>query len=71
MPSFGPLYEDFRQAASTYRGGTSGECLEFSDSCTACIPVQDSKNPAGPAVVFGPEAWGAFVGAVKGGALTR
>ncbi len=56
---------------STYSGGSSGECLEFSDSCAACVPVRDSKNPTGPAVVFGPEAWGAFVGAVKGGALSR
>ncbi|MFI6682433.1 DUF397 domain-containing protein [Streptomyces sp. NPDC050485] len=56
---------------STYSGGTSGECLEFSDSCSACIPVRDSKNPTGPAVVFGPGAWTSFVGAVKGGVLGR
>ncbi|MFE9123378.1 DUF397 domain-containing protein [Streptomyces sp. NPDC007172] len=56
---------------STYSGGTSGECLEFSDSCSACVPVRDSKNPTGPAVVFGPTAWAEFVGAVKGGALSR
>ncbi|MEU9195324.1 DUF397 domain-containing protein [Streptomyces hundungensis] len=56
---------------STYSGESGGECLEFSDSCAACVPVRDSKNPTGPAVVFGPEAWGAFVGAVKGGALSR
>ncbi|MYV93658.1 DUF397 domain-containing protein [Streptomyces sp. SID1034] len=56
---------------STYSGGTSGECLEFSDSCSACVPVRDSKNPTGPAVVFGPTAWAEFVGAVKGGTLSR
>ncbi|MFE4862979.1 DUF397 domain-containing protein [Streptomyces sp. NPDC056670] len=56
---------------STYSGGTSGECLEFSDACSACVPVRDSKNPTGPAVVFGPTAWTEFVGAVKGGALGR
>ncbi|AYG82746.1 hypothetical protein DWB77_04933 [Streptomyces hundungensis] len=56
---------------STYSGESGGDCLEFSDSCATCVPVRDSKNPTGPAVVFGPEAWGAFVGAVKGGALNR
>ncbi|MEU8964827.1 DUF397 domain-containing protein [Streptomyces sp. NPDC048491] len=56
---------------STYSGGSSGECLEFSDSCSACVPVRDSKNPTGPAVVFGPTAWTEFVGAVKGGGLSR
>ena len=56
---------------SSYSGGSSGECLEFSDSCAGCIPVRDSKNPAGPAVVFGPAAWTSFVDGVKGGALSR
>ncbi|GGY22154.1 DUF397 domain-containing protein [Streptomyces xanthochromogenes] len=56
---------------STYSGGSSGDCLEFSDSCSACVPVRDSKNPTGPAVVFGPTAWAEFVGAVKGGMLSR
>ncbi|MFI6056195.1 DUF397 domain-containing protein [Streptomyces violascens] len=56
---------------SSYSGGTSGDCLEFSDSCTTCVPVRDSKNPAGPAVVFGPAAWTSFIDGVKGGALTR
>ncbi|MGW2561655.1 DUF397 domain-containing protein [Streptomyces sp. NPDC001514] len=50
---------------STYSGGSSGDCLEVSDTCTACVPVRDSKNPHGPAVVFGSSAWTAFVGAVK------
>ncbi|MFJ8308331.1 MULTISPECIES: DUF397 domain-containing protein [unclassified Streptomyces] len=56
---------------STYSGESGGECLEFSDSCSACIPVRDSKNATGPAVVFGPGAWTSFVGAVKSGALGR
>ncbi|MFE4871043.1 DUF397 domain-containing protein [Streptomyces sp. NPDC056682] len=65
----GEAYATWRK--SSYSGESGGECLEFSDSCSACIPVRDSKNPTGPAVVFGPVAWTAFVGAVKGGALSR
>ncbi|WP_432180054.1 DUF397 domain-containing protein [Streptomyces sp. NBC_00063] len=54
---------------SSYSGGSSGECLEVSvgnDSARAAhIPVRDSKNPHGPAVVFTSGAWTAFLGAVK------
>uniref|UniRef100_A0AAU2V8R7 DUF397 domain-containing protein n=1 Tax=Streptomyces sp. NBC_00003 TaxID=2903608 RepID=A0AAU2V8R7_9ACTN len=56
---------------SSYSGESGGDCLEFSDSCSGCVPVRDSKNPTGPAVVFGPTAWTSFVGAVKGAALGR
>ncbi|MHC0432192.1 DUF397 domain-containing protein [Streptomyces sp. O3] len=49
---------------STYSGGESGDCLEVNDICPACVPVRDSKNPHGPALVFGPAAWTAFVASV-------
>lgn len=50
---------------SSYSGASGGDCLEFSDSCSGCVPVRDSKNPTGPAVVFGAGAWTSFVEAVK------
>ncbi|MEV4916663.1 DUF397 domain-containing protein [Streptomyces tirandamycinicus] len=50
---------------SSYSGGSSGDCLEVGDFCTACVPVRDSKNPHGPAVVFGAAAWTAFVGSLR------
>ncbi|MCZ7459974.1 DUF397 domain-containing protein [Streptomyces sp. WMMC940] len=50
---------------SSHSGGSSGDCLEVNDSCAARVPVRDSKNPDGPAVVFGPLAWTAFVGSLK------
>ncbi|GAA3368551.1 hypothetical protein GCM10020367_07360 [Streptomyces sannanensis] len=50
---------------STYSGGDSGDCLEVNDTCPACVPVRDSKNPHGPAVVFTSPAWTSFVAAVK------
>jgi len=58
---------------SSYSGGASGACLEVNDACTACVPVRDSKNPHGPAVVFAASAWTPFVTAVKGdgGGLSR
>ncbi|MFJ9178818.1 DUF397 domain-containing protein [Streptomyces sp. NPDC102360] len=52
---------------STYSGGDSGDCLEVNDAaCTAHLPVRDSKNPTGPAVVFSGGAWTAFVTSLKG-----
>ncbi|MFJ1545308.1 DUF397 domain-containing protein [Streptomyces sp. NPDC088246] len=54
---------------SSYSGGESGDCLEVNDDCTACVPVRDSKNPHGPAVVFAASAWTPFVTAVKGEGL--
>ncbi|MFB7419688.1 DUF397 domain-containing protein [Streptomyces sp. NPDC056121] len=51
---------------SSYSGGESGQCLEVSDHAVAAhVPVRDSKNPHGPAVVFTSGAWTAFLGAVK------
>ncbi|GAA1241023.1 DUF397 domain-containing protein [Streptomyces sp. NBC_01474] len=54
---------------SSYSGGESGQCLEVSvdndHACAAHVPVRDSKNPHGPAVVFTSGAWTAFLGAVK------
>ncbi|MGW1889532.1 DUF397 domain-containing protein [Streptomyces sp. NPDC002004] len=50
---------------STYSGGDSGECLEVNDTARPLVPVRDSKNPHGPAVVFTGTAWTSFVEAVK------
>ncbi|MFJ2088158.1 DUF397 domain-containing protein [Streptomyces sp. NPDC087901] len=46
---------------STYSGNTGGECVEVADGCAASVPVRDSKNPSGPVVVIGADAWQDFV----------
>ncbi|CAM5331013.1 hypothetical protein SALBM135S_00027 [Streptomyces alboniger] len=52
---------------SSFSGGTSGDCLEVNDSaCPAHLPVGDSKNYTGPAVVFPAAAWTAFVDSLGG-----
>ncbi|MFF8813818.1 DUF397 domain-containing protein, partial [Streptomyces pactum] len=51
---------------SSYSGGSNGDCLEVARGC-AGVPVRDSKNPTGPALVFSAEGWSAFVSAVKRG----
>ncbi|MFF8314973.1 DUF397 domain-containing protein [Streptomyces lydicus] len=52
---------------SSYSNPDGGNCLEVADALPALVPVRDSKDPHGPALVFPPVAWSAFVGAVKGG----
>lgn len=50
---------------STYSGTESNSCLEVLDNHTSGVPVRDSKNPHGPALIFSTANWSAFVAAVK------
>ncbi|MER7701853.1 DUF397 domain-containing protein [Kitasatospora sp. NPDC097605] len=44
-----------------------GECVEVSASFPGAVPVRDSKDPEGPALVFPASAWRAFVAGVQAG----
>ncbi|MFJ2439844.1 DUF397 domain-containing protein [Streptomyces sp. NPDC087658] len=53
---------------SSYSGNNGdGSCVEVSDGHPATVPVRDSKNPHGPALVFPKDGWATFVSAVKRG----
>lgn len=54
---------------SSYGNGEGGACLEVADGFDGVMPVRDSKVPGGPALLFSGGSWGAFVAAVRGGAL--
>ncbi|MFI1953240.1 DUF397 domain-containing protein [Streptomyces xinghaiensis] len=54
---------------SSYSNNEGGSCLEVLDDHPAGVPVRDSKDPHGPALVFPAPGWSAFVTAVKTGAL--
>ncbi|MBL1090335.1 MULTISPECIES: DUF397 domain-containing protein [Streptomyces] len=56
---------------SSYTNGDGGDCVEVVDGLPGVVPVRDSKDPHGPAIVFPAAAWSAFVSAVKGAALRR
>ncbi|MFI9305234.1 DUF397 domain-containing protein [Streptomyces triculaminicus] len=46
---------------STYSSGQE-DCLEIADNMPGgVVPVRDSKNPAGPALLFTAGAWSRFV----------
>ncbi|MCP2259122.1 protein of unknown function (DUF397) [Streptoalloteichus tenebrarius] len=53
---------------SSRSNGSSGNCVEVA-SVEDVAAVRDSKNPAGPALVFTPAAFTAFVNTVKTGRL--
>ncbi|MEU8619829.1 DUF397 domain-containing protein [Streptomyces sp. NPDC048623] len=59
---------DFTGAAwrkSSYSNGEGGSCVEVLDNVPGVVPVRDSKNPTGPALLVPPAAWAAFVAGLK------
>ncbi len=62
--------EDAAWRRSSY-SGQSGNCIEVADGFTGMMPVRDSKDSGGPALVFTAEAWRAFVAGVRGGSMQQ
>ncbi|MCP2261827.1 protein of unknown function (DUF397) [Streptoalloteichus tenebrarius] len=58
-----------RWRKSSRSSGQNGQCVEVAGKLVGVAAVRDSKNPTGPALVFAPAAFAAFVGAVKEGRL--
>jgi hypothetical protein len=54
-----------RWRKSTHSNGQGGDCLEFADNIPGIVPVRDSKNPTGPALLLSPSAWAAFIGGIR------
>ncbi|MBT2442879.1 DUF397 domain-containing protein [Streptomyces sp. ISL-36] len=52
---------------SSYSNQDGGACVEVADHLPALVPVRDSKNPTGPALVFEAAAWSSFVAGLKDG----
>ncbi|MFJ7248923.1 DUF397 domain-containing protein [Kitasatospora sp. NPDC098652] len=44
-----------------------GQCIEVAPGFPNVMPVRDSKDPHGPALVFPAAAWQSFVTAVRTG----
>ena len=53
---------------SSYSGSNGGNCVEVGSTGRA-VAVRDSKTPSEPVLAFAPQAWAAFTGQVKKGAL--
>ncbi|MFE2721164.1 DUF397 domain-containing protein [Kitasatospora sp. NPDC059327] len=57
---------DSRWRASSY-SGSGGQCVEVADGHPGLVPVRDSKDPSGPALLFPADAWRSFIAAVHAG----
>ncbi|MEU8266327.1 DUF397 domain-containing protein [Sphaerisporangium sp. NPDC049002] len=47
--------------------GSGNNCVEVASNLPGVIGVRDSKDPAGPALIFTPGEWSAFVSGVRTG----
>lgn len=53
------------------RSGGDGDCVEVAWLGGGQVGVRDSKNPAGPALVFTPSEWDAFTAGMRGSGFDR
>ncbi|MFD5727658.1 DUF397 domain-containing protein [Streptomyces sp. NPDC058368] len=60
-----PELSSARWRRSSYSNANGGECVEITDDFPGVIPVRDSKNPTGPALLVNAAAWGNFVSSLK------
>ncbi|MGW2542887.1 DUF397 domain-containing protein, partial [Kitasatospora sp. NPDC001574] len=47
--------------------GNGGNCVEIAPGFPGLVPVRDSKDPSGPALVFPVDGWRSFVTALQAG----
>jgi hypothetical protein len=50
---------------STRSGSNGGDCVEVADNLPEVVAVRDSKDPAGPVLIFPRDTWAVFIGALK------
>lgn len=51
---------------SSYSNNEGGVCVEVADGFPGLVPVRDSKNPHGPALLIPAPVWAAFIAGLKG-----
>ncbi|MFF8771943.1 DUF397 domain-containing protein [Kitasatospora sp. NPDC015120] len=44
-----------------------GNCIEVAPDIPGIVPVRDSKDPSGPALLFRSDVWRSFIAAVRAG----
>lgn len=52
---------------ASYSTGNGGNCVEVARNLPGIVAVRDSKDPDGPALVFGPAEWQAFTAGARHG----
>lgn len=53
------------------RSAGGKDCVEVAHLKSSRVGVRDSKNPGGPALVFTPLVWDAFLSCTKSGRFNR
>ncbi|GGK67616.1 DUF397 domain-containing protein [Streptomyces flaveus] len=51
---------------SSFSNPDGADCVEVADNLPGLVPVRDSKNTRGPALLFPANAWAPFITALKG-----
>lgn len=54
-----------RWRKSSHSSEDGADCVEVADAFPALVPLRDSKNPAGPVLLFQRSAWDPFLAALK------
>jgi hypothetical protein len=52
---------------ASYSSGNGGACVEVARNLPDVVAVRDSKDPSGPALIFTPDQWRAFLGGAQAG----
>ncbi|MEV6987443.1 DUF397 domain-containing protein [Sphaerisporangium sp. NPDC051017] len=60
---------DAKWRKSSWSSGDGGTCVEVASNLPGVIAVRDSKNPAGPALIFSPTEWHTFLQEAKSGTV--
>ncbi|MGA8459737.1 MAG: DUF397 domain-containing protein [Streptosporangiaceae bacterium] len=50
---------------SSFSGSNGGGCVEVARNLPGVVAVRDSKDRQGPALVFAPDEWRAFLDGVR------
>ncbi|WP_433370907.1 DUF397 domain-containing protein [Streptosporangium sp. CA-115845] len=56
---------------SSLSGNGGADCVEVATNLPGIAAVRDSKDPLGPALVFSPDEWRAFLNGVKNGRFDK
>ncbi|WP_406095420.1 DUF397 domain-containing protein [Kitasatospora purpeofusca] len=64
-----PRLEDLSRASwfKSTHSDNGGTCVEVTADFPGVVPVRDSKDPAGPALLFPSDSWRSFVASVQAG----
>ncbi|MFJ5223877.1 DUF397 domain-containing protein [Streptomyces sp. NPDC088400] len=60
-----PLPAEGRWRKSSYSNTNGGNCVEIAEDLPGLVPVRDSKNPHGPALILPTASWTTFLTALK------